>query len=50
MIYDLDNACVRLSCFLFPQHRNAQYVWNKEQFNALNVNTTDCLMGNVILF
>ncbi|XP_027013936.1 alkaline phosphatase, intestinal, tandem duplicate 1 [Tachysurus fulvidraco] len=25
--------------------RSAQYVWNKEQFNAVNVNTTDCLMG-----
>ncbi|TRY84112.1 hypothetical protein DNTS_032954 [Danionella cerebrum] len=25
--------------------RNAQYVWNKEQFNAVNVKTTDCLMG-----
>ncbi|KAF5909838.1 intestinal-type alkaline phosphatase-like, partial [Clarias magur] len=24
--------------------RNAQYVWNKEQFNSVNVNTTDCLM------
>ncbi|NP_001014375.1 alkaline phosphatase, intestinal, tandem duplicate 1 precursor [Danio rerio] len=25
--------------------RNAQYVWNKEQFNAVDVKTTDCLMG-----
>ncbi|XP_016298200.1 intestinal-type alkaline phosphatase-like [Sinocyclocheilus anshuiensis] len=25
--------------------RNAQYVWNKEQLNAVNVKTTDCLMG-----
>ncbi|XP_051550071.1 alkaline phosphatase, intestinal, tandem duplicate 1 [Myxocyprinus asiaticus] len=27
------------------KERNAQYVWNKEQFNAVNVKTTDCLMG-----
>uniref|UniRef100_A0A8B9L598 Alkaline phosphatase n=1 Tax=Astyanax mexicanus TaxID=7994 RepID=A0A8B9L598_ASTMX len=25
--------------------RKAQYVWNKEQFNAVDVKTTDCLMG-----
>uniref|UniRef100_A0A8C2ANS8 Alkaline phosphatase n=1 Tax=Cyprinus carpio TaxID=7962 RepID=A0A8C2ANS8_CYPCA len=25
--------------------RNAQYVWNKEQLTAVNVETTDCLMG-----
>ncbi|XP_076879969.1 alkaline phosphatase, intestinal, tandem duplicate 1 isoform X2 [Brachyhypopomus gauderio] len=25
--------------------RNAQYVWNKEQFNAVDVKTTDCLLG-----
>ncbi|TSK53797.1 Intestinal-type alkaline phosphatase [Bagarius yarrelli] len=25
--------------------RNARYVWNKEQFNTVDVNTTDCLMG-----
>ncbi|XP_050950956.1 alkaline phosphatase, intestinal, tandem duplicate 1 isoform X1 [Labeo rohita] len=25
--------------------RNAQYVWNKEQLNAVNAKTTDCLMG-----
>ncbi|XP_026092215.1 intestinal-type alkaline phosphatase-like [Carassius auratus] len=25
--------------------RNARYVWNKEQLSAVNVKTTDCLMG-----
>ncbi|XP_046714387.1 alkaline phosphatase, intestinal, tandem duplicate 1 [Silurus meridionalis] len=25
--------------------RRSQYVWNKEQLNAVDVNTTDCLMG-----
>lgn len=25
--------------------KHAQYVWNKAQLNAVNVNTTDCLMG-----
>ncbi|XP_062869430.1 intestinal-type alkaline phosphatase 1-like [Trichomycterus rosablanca] len=25
--------------------RNAQYVWNKEQFNDVDVNSTHCLMG-----
>ncbi|XP_055074730.1 alkaline phosphatase, intestinal, tandem duplicate 1 [Misgurnus anguillicaudatus] len=25
--------------------KNAQYVWNKEQLNSVNVKTTDCLMG-----
>ncbi|KAA0712481.1 Intestinal-type alkaline phosphatase [Triplophysa tibetana] len=27
------------------KERNAEYVWNKEQLNAVNVKTTHCLMG-----
>lgn len=34
--------------FLY-QGKNAQYVWHKEQFDAVDAKTTDCLMGKQII-
>ncbi|KAE8603568.1 hypothetical protein XENTR_v10014373 [Xenopus tropicalis] len=36
---------LNLTDIWLSKRQNARYVWNKEQFNAVNVDTTDYLMG-----